>query len=392
MATLAYVLLFFLGIQSPESFSNFLLRLRLLPVDRRPLAVAEYLKAARTVPIVEGGSTAHFVWYGKASLVLVSGDLQRGWSVPDTMAKIPCGEYSLFYRSYTLPPDTRVDYQFVIDGTWSPDALNPHTTPSGYGAHSQLAMPNFSSNPSLVARTGVLRGSLDSLVWKSRGDSIRQRLVWIYRPAGYDSLKNLPTLYVHDGRDALDFEMFETLLDNLVADGKLRPIVAVFIPPVQREAEYVGLKQRAYTRVLCNDLVPLIDARYSTSRKPEDRAMMGISNGGHLSLATVLKRPDVFLNAAGQSSTVTPQLLEMMDNAVAHLSSHKPFRLYLDVGEYDLDYPGAEASFLVANRIFSAELTKAGIKHTFHIFNDGHEWANWRERTEEILLLFFGAK
>ena len=120
--------------------------------------------------------------------------------------------------------------------------------------------------------------------------------------------------------------------------------------------------------------------------------MMGISNGGHVSLATVFKRPDVFLNGAGQSSTITLQLLEILDNAVEHLPAHKPFKLYTDVGAYDLDYPGADGSFLSVNREFSAELTKDGIKHVYREVNDGHEWANWRERTEDILKLFFGAK
>ncbi len=392
MTLLACVFLFLVNAQSNESFSMFLLRLKLLPVDQRPAAVTEYLKSAREIPVMEGRSSANFVWFGKAKTVLVSGDLQRGWSVQDTMIRIPCGEDSFFYRSYTLPPDARLDYQFIIDGTWSPDALNPRTTPSGYGVHSELAMPGFSRNPNLQQNPHAPRGSLDSLIWKSREDSIRQRLVWIYKPAGYDSLKELPTLYVHDGRDALDFALFRTVLDNLIALHKIEAIVAVFIPPVQREYEYVGLKQRMYTRVLCDELVPLIDERFRTSRRAEDRAMMGISNGGHLSIATVLKRPDVFLNGAGQSSTITPQLLEVLDNAITNVSSHRPFRLYLDVGEYDLDYPGADASFLAANRMFSAELKKAGIGHTFHIFNDGHEWANWRERTEEILVLFFGAK
>jgi hypothetical protein len=85
-------------------------------------------------------------------------------------------------------------------------------------------------------------------------------------------------------------------------------------------------------------------------------------------------------------------LFEILDNAAEHLPNHKPFTLYMDVGAYDLDYPGADGSFLSINREFSAELTKDGVKHVFHEFNDGHEWANWRERTEEILRLFFGFK
>jgi enterochelin esterase-like enzyme len=379
------------GQQSP-SFDTFLLRLKLLPVSGRSAAVEEYLKSAGTTPIIENNSLVHFVWYGKANTVIINGDLQRGWSRPDTLKSIPCGEWSCFYSSYVVPPDTRIDYQFNVDGTWVTDPRNPRITPSGFGPHSELAMPAFISNPNLKPRPNVPRGSIDTLVWKSSDDSLRPRTIKVYKPHGYENLSGLPSLYVHDGFEALEYEHFNTLLDNLIADHTIKPVVVVFIPPVERENEYVGRKQREYTRMLCNELVPLIDRTYRTSRKPEDRGMMGISNGGHLSLATVLKRPDVFLNAAGQSSTITLQLLEILDNAAEHLSTHTPFKLSMDVGTYDLDYPAADGSFLSVNREFSDELTKAGIKHTFREVNDGHEWANWRERTEDILKLFFGTK
>lgn len=392
MTTLGFVLLFLLGSLQPQSFNTFLLRLKLLSVDKRPAAVKEYLDAARTTPIVENNSDVHFVWYGRATTVILNGDLQRGWTVPDTMESVPCGDFTFFYRSYIVPPDTRVDYQFNVDGKYGTDPRNPKITPSGYGPHSELAMPAFVSNPILKYRPDGPHGTLDSLVWKSRDDTLRPRVVRIYKPFAYETLNALPTLYVHDGDDALEFEHFTTILDNLIADKTIKPLVAIFIPPVEREKEYVGWKDREFATMLCDELVPIIDRTYHTSGNPRDRAMMGISNGGHISLATVLKRPDVFLNAAGQSSTITLQLLEILDCAASHRSSHEPFRIYTDVGTYDLDYPGADKSFLSANREFGADLTRDGIDHVYREVNDGHEWANWRERTEDILKLFFGGK
>ena len=390
MSSVGFIVLFLLAGQQSPSFEAFLLRLRLLPVAQRSASVDEILKTSRTTPLVENRSLVHFVWFGKARTVVINGDLQRGWSQPDTLESIPCGEFSFFYRSYTVPPDTRVDYQFIVDGKTGTDPRNPRITPSGYGPHSELAMSGFVANPVLNYRPDVPHGTIDSIWFKSGIDSIRSRPVKIYKPNGVSTLTNLPSLYVHDGFEALESENFTNVLDNLIAERKIKPLIVVFVPPVLRGEEYVGRRQRAFTTMLCDELVPLVDKSYPTSRKPEDRGMMGISNGGHVSLATVLKRPDVFLNAAGQSSTITLQLLEILDNAEEHLAKHKPFTLYTDVGAYDLDYPGADGSFLSINREFSAELTKDGIKHVYHEFNDGHEWANWRERTEEILILFFG--
>jgi enterochelin esterase-like enzyme len=65
-------------------------------------------------------------------------------------------------------------------------------------------------------------------------------------------------------------------------------------------------------------------------------------------------------------------------------------RIYFDVGQFDL--PGGAVnnlSFYQANEAFHLELEKAGIKHVFQVLNDGHEWANWRERTDDILPYFY---
>jgi enterochelin esterase-like enzyme len=390
MHFIAFILFALSFVQQAPSFDAFLLRLKLLPIEQRYAAVEEFLAASRTTPVIENGSVVHFVWFGKANAVVLNGDLQRGWSSPDTLQSIPCGDFSFFYRSYMVPPDTRVDYQFIVDGKHSTDPRNPRITPSGFGPHSELAMPGFVSNPILKYRKDVPHGTVDSMWFKSSIDSLRPRAIKIYKPYEYSGLVNLPSLYVHDGFEALKSEYFQNVLDNLIADHKIRPLVVVFIPPVLREDEYVGRTQRAFTHMLCDELVPMIDRAYATSHKPEDRAMMGISNGGHVTLATVLKRPDVFLNGAGQSSTITLQLLEILDNAVEHLPSHKLFKLYVDVGQYDLDYPGADGSFLSVNREFSQELTKAGLVHTYREVDDGHEWANWRERSADILEFFFG--
>ncbi len=372
-------------------FKDFIQQLKQLPITERTSAVEQYLVEKKTTPIIENETFLHFVWFGKASTVLLSGDLQN-WSAHDTLEKIPCGENTFFYSSYTVPPDSRLDYQFIVDGTWGTDPKNPRITPSGYGPHSEAAMPRFKSNPNLIYNANVPHGKIDSMFFKSSNDSIHPREIKLYVPHEYENLSDLPTLYVHDGFEALEYESFNIVLDNLIAAKKISPVIVIFIPPVERGEEYVGSKLRDFTIALCNELVPLIDQTYRTSKNPAQRAMMGISNGGHASFAIVLKRPDVFLNAAGQSSTIAMQLFEIFDCTREHLSSHPPFKIYLDVGHYDIRSPQEGASFLQSNKNFSRELTKNGIAHLYHEFNDGHEWANWRERTEEILIYFFGKK
>ena len=117
--------------------------------------------------------------------------------------------------------------------------------------------------------------------------------------------------------------------------------------------------------------------------------LTGISAGAHISLLTALKKYDVFLNAAGQSPTTTEELFNAVNSV--DKKAKKELKLYFDVGRFDLRQSGINNhSFLYSNQLLSREMKTAGINHHFKVFNDGHEWANWRERVDEILIFFFG--
>ncbi len=380
-------LLFAILFQAMPTVSSFLRHLESRPLTARHEVVEKFFAKHPATPVIEQDSIVWFFYHGPAQVVAVTGDLQHAWSLPDTMTKIGCGDEGLFYRRYIVPPDARVDYKLVVDGREILDPMNPRTAPSGFGDHSELRMPRFTSDRSLRERTGVQKGSLDTLQFVSRNPGIRPRPVLIYTPAGYSDTLWYPTVYVHDGRDAIDFALMPRVLDNLVADGAIRPLIAVFIPPVERSDEYIHARHIAFGDALCDELVPMIDRTYRTSMRPEDRLMMGISNGGHISLRTVLRRPDTFLNAAGQSSTPTHDLFFGIDRALQAEASRPAFRLYLDVGVYDLGM-GEAWSFLEGNRAIHRALLTHEQPHVYHEFNDGHQWANWRERTAEILEWF----
>jgi enterochelin esterase family protein len=180
-------------------------------------------------------------------------------------------------------------------------------------------------------------------------------------------------------------------LDNLIADKKIKPVIVVFINFVEGDQDYFLNKTDEYFTAICNELVPLIDANFKTSKKAKDRLLTGISAGAHISLLTALKKYDVFLNAAGQSPTTTEALFDAVNSASVNKYAKKELKLYFDVGRFDLIQDGINNhSFLYSNQLLSREMKKAGINYHFKIFNDGHEWANWRERVDEILIYFFG--
>jgi len=311
MTTTMLIALFMLIEQPMNGFDEFIARIGKLPVEGRKEFAGKFLAGNPRTPIIEQDSVIHFLWYGKGRTVMIRGDLQQGWRTPDTLESIPCGEDTLFFRSYKVPADSRLDYQFVVDGRVTTDPRNPRTAPSGYGLHSEVVMPRFKPSSATLFRENIPHGTIDSMRFASTDDSIKPRTIRIYKPAGYDKLAEMPTLYVNDGEDALNYALIKNVLDNLIDEKKIEPVIAVFIPPVERAEEYTGLKLRGFTKAVCDELVPLIDRNYRTSRDPRRRAVIGISNGGHFSLSVLFRRPDVFRSAAGQSSAITPQLYEI---------------------------------------------------------------------------------
>ncbi|MCK9408228.1 MAG: alpha/beta hydrolase-fold protein [Bacteroidetes bacterium] len=383
-----------------QSFQSVVQRLEQTPVENRQAVIEQYLNSKSGSPIIEQDSVVHFVLYGNADTVYVNGNLQH-WNDPVLLHKIPCGHYSLFYRTFIAPPDARLDYKLIVDGKDITDPHNPYITPSGFGPHSEVRMPKFISSPYLVPRNNIAHGEIDSLAPLLKiPPPLNQyipvtRPIKIYRPAGYDTLQRLPVVYIHDGFDAINFAFVPRIIDNLIADGKIRPIIAVFIPPVDRNDEYIGRKRELFVKYLTNDIVPLIDRLYKTEQSSLQRAMMGISNGGHISLYTVLKHPEMFQNVGGQSSTMTPWLKELTEEQYRANRISPQLKLYMDCGRYDIKFQSpffGNYEFLQMNREYSDLLSSHRIPHYYKEVNDGHEWANWRERMPEMLIYFFGTQ
>jgi enterochelin esterase-like enzyme len=374
-------------------FEAFVSTIESLPVTERDTAAERFISELPQTPVIESDSTVSLYWYGKAISVSVNGDLQQGWSAPDPMARIDCGDNAFFHITYIVPPDSRLDYQLVIDTITVTDPRNPVITPSGYGPHSEIAMPGFKPDPARQFRTNVPHGTIDSLLFASKDTTFRPRQVKVYVPANYSNLSQLPVLYVLDGLEAMEYMSYPVVLDNLIADQRIEPVLVVFIPPGERHTEYIGEKQEAFMQALCNEFVPLIDQTYKTTATAEKRGIAGISSGGHMALLMVLSHPGVFRNGAGQSPTLSHHIekaLKILQKSARPLPG---IRIYLDAGRYDLVSGSVNGlSFLQATVNFHQTLQQAGINHLFKVINDGHEWANWRERTDEILEYFYGMK
>src|ERR1019366_8129300 len=162
------------------------------------------------------------------------------------------------YASYSCRNDLRTSYSFAPDAPpisfdeateaelkeirafW--DGFTPASDPhhrehfvsrAGEGLPDDItSFVSLSDAPDesiVYKRPGVARGWIDRHDFASALME-NQRRVWVYTPPGYkDGDQTYPLLVAFDGGQALCRIPTQRILDNLLADGRIRPMVAVFI-------------------------------------------------------------------------------------------------------------------------------------------------------------------
>jgi len=219
------------------------------------------------------------------------------------------------------------------------------------------------------------------------------RSVWVYTPPGYDAVrKDYPLLLAFDGSSYTrggDMDI-PSLLDSLIAAGRIPPMVAVMIddgPGPVRIAE-LGNSAR-FDRFLAEDLIPWIRARYRVTRDPRRTIITGSSAGGLAAANAALAHPELFGNVLAQSgafwrgnegSNGSPY--EWLTSQVAR-GPKRDVRFLLDVGSRETIrvLGGSGPVFIEANRRFRDALTAQGYDVTYTEVPDGvHAPVTWRPR------------
>jgi enterochelin esterase-like enzyme len=86
-------------------------------------------------------------------------------------------------------------------------------------------------------------------------------------------------------------------MDNLIAEGKIKPFIIVMTYGMTNDVKFGGIGQftaKEFETVLCDELVPYIDANFKTIAKKESRAMAGLSMGGIETKLITLRRTEMF--------------------------------------------------------------------------------------------------
>jgi enterochelin esterase family protein len=317
----------------------------------------------------------------------------------------------LWYRTEVVPNDARIAYWFHVN---VPDGPPPRTreeydkfikacpalpdpqNPNRIGDRSLLELPAAVPQPWIKPRPDVAQRPMKEHTLHSAALG-EDRNFAVYVPPGYDA-KGAPCglLVAFDG-DGLPED--PTTLDNLIAAGRIPPLVGVFVR--QRDRSHELTCSPTFVKFLADELVPWVRANYAVNADPKRAIVRGLSLGGLMASYCAFERPDVFGNVLSQSGSYQwlPEA-DMTSSALPPVAAEpgwltrqyvaapkRDVTFYLEAGRFeDISHNG----LLTENRRLRDVLRAKGYTVHYSEFTGGHDPANWRGSFADGLLALVG--
>jgi enterochelin esterase-like enzyme len=343
-----------------------------------------------TIPYVSNDSVL-FLYYGKATKVEWMGDF-NGWGYDKSFRNkgVQLDSSDLWYLRASFPSHARLDYKILVDGNrWLLDPLNPHQQWSGVGGgspNSELRMPEWKEDEIQAEIKSVAKGTVKpDLLFNSKILSY-QITYDVYLPAGYHTDTKYPVVYVTDGYEYMHPKLGNmiTVLDNLIATGKIKPVIAIFIDhrePINRSNNKRMTElamNNNYYNFISQELVPFIESAYAASGETSNRAIMGTSMGGLAATYFAFSPQSVFGMAGIQSPAfwTQPRIYELCKNP-----ENPALRVSMTTGTINDTFKETQKMKEI--------LSSTTCQFTYREVPEGHSWGNWRNLIDDILLDFF---
>lgn len=308
---------------------------------------------------------------------------------------------------YTTPEPLKPElysYSFIVDGLRMNDPANVYlirdvSTLTNVFIIGGDRADFYKVNP-------VPHGTVSRIWYDSPALGLERRMA-VYTPAGYEtSGKRYPVLYLLHGMGG-DEEAWISLgrtaqiLDNLIAQGKAKPMIVVMpngnasqeaapgessrgmVPPtMQLPKTMEGSYEQTFP-----EIVKFIDKNYRTIKSKSGRAIAGLSMGGFHSLHISKQYPDMFNYIGLFSAAIMPNkevsspIYENMEGKLKVQFDKNPALYWIAIGKTDFLYK--------ANEEYRKLLDEKGYKYTYYESDEGHIWKNWRIYLTEFVPMLF---
>ncbi|MFE4694423.1 enterochelin esterase [Streptomyces sp. NPDC056749] len=313
----------------------------------------------------------------------------------------------LWHWSLRLRHDWRGTYDFHVDegdgpepgadGYWQwlrtrrhHDPLNSRTLPRRWtgGPVSYAELPAAPGGHDWQPRPDSARGRVAAHEVPTRELAGGTRRVWMYEPppeTGHSA--DLPVLVLLDGEHWQPRLGLAHLLDNLIADGRVPPLVALLPESVDAGTRWSELTCRPeFVAFLTGELLPWAASRLPVTDDPARTVVAGQSLGGLSAAHAALSAPGRFGGVLAQSGSFWwpdgPRAQWLTDRIEA--SPRLPVRFWLSFGEQ-------EWVALPAARRLREVLAAAGYDDaSYREFNGGHDYLCWRTELADGLVDLLG--
>lgn len=254
------------------------------------------------------------------------------------------------------------------------------------------SIPSFAQTPFQPApdgydqvRPGIETGRIDTISYPSATVG-NNRKALVYTPPGFPGKKPYPVVYLLHGiggdeKEWLNGANPRVIFDNLLADGKMVPMVVVMPNGrAMKDDRAVGNifdpeKVAAFANFekdLLTDLIPYVEKNYPVKTDRKNRALVGLSMGGGQSLNFGLGNLNHFAWVGGFSSAPNTK---MPNELIPDPKKAKKMLklLFVSCGDKDNLFNVSERThqFLTANKIPHTYRVIPEGKHDFEVWKDG---------------------
>jgi len=256
--------------------------------------------------------------------------------------------------------------------------------------------------PAYLQVRNVPHGTVKALPYKSKSLGT-DRKVMVYTPPDYEkSTARYPTLYLLHGAGSDETSWTQrgqahVILDNLIADGKLKPMVVVMpfgfaaarAPGAARgDAAENKMQREGFTKDFLADVIPTIESAFRVYPDRDHRAIAGLSLGGAQALALGLSHTELFSRVAAFSPAMgaanNPTTggvdFEMVLSDAAKINSQVKF-LWVSCGTEDTLFDSV--------RQFSNQLSQNKVEHIWRVTGGAHTYPVWQRNLNDVAPMLF---
>jgi enterochelin esterase family protein len=308
-------------------------------------------------------------------------------------------------------------YTFSVDGVRTLDPNNYNVARDGVGFMNTLLVVGEESKVFEPQR--VPHGAVSEMWVPSTGMKTARRM-FVYTPPGYeDGATKFPVLYLLHGSGG-DEDAWPTMgianviMDNLIAAGKVKPMIIVMpnaywnelasldlagprtAPPPGVGSGGAGAGPSSFDNNITDivgDLVPYVDKHFRTIANREDRALAGLSMGAGITMNVGFRSFNTFayigvLSSGNFQKTATspggPAALDRINPEFLKdpAKTNRELKLlFFSVGTEDPRYASL-------NNLMD-EFKTDKINYVYKTYPGQHEWKVWRHSLVDMAPMLF---